>query len=255
VSVGIGVHERHLPLRAIFNFRDLGGYETYDARVVRWRTLYRADGVQRLDGDDLERVRALGIRTVLDLRTRGEIEARGRFPVETYPVTYHHLPLLEFTWDLDTLDVDSPAAQFLADRYLEMLVEGEAAIATALSVLAGPQSCPLLFHCAAGKDRTGVLAAAILSLLGVSDDDIVRDYALSREGMRRLTFWLEANAPDAAAVMAEQPAPFLSAPPAAMRLFLRAVRSQHGSMRNYAASIGVREVVLQRVRQNLLTSR
>ena len=252
MTVDLVSPERHLALESIFNFRDLGGYETSDGRAVRWRRVYRADGVHRLGGDDLERVRALGIRTVLDLRTDGEVEARGRFPVDAHPVAYHHLPLLEATWDPRTLNADTPAARFLADRYLDMLVEGAAAIAAALHLLGDAGSYPLLFHCAAGKDRTGVLAATVLSLLGVADDDIARDYALSREGMGRMTTWLEENAPEAVDAMADQPAAFLSAPPAAMRLFLDSMRSRHGSMQDYAEAIGIAEDLLHRVRENLL---
>ena len=105
---------RVITLEAVHNFRDLGGYPTVDGRVTRWRTLFRSDGLDRLTGADLEVVRELGIRTVIDLRTQGELDARGRFPVEAHPVAFHHLPGIDVTWDPDYVpDPSSPPADFL----------------------------------------------------------------------------------------------------------------------------------------------
>jgi protein tyrosine/serine phosphatase len=112
---------------------------------------------------------------------------------------------------------------------------------------------PLVFHCAAGKDRTGVVAAIVLSVLGVSDDDIATDYSLSRLGMPRFKEWVIANYPEAADAMSDQPSPFLAAPAEAMHLFLERVRSDFGSMQDYVADLGVTEETLDAVRANLLT--
>ena len=83
----------HPPEGAV-NFRDLGGYETGDGRRIRWRTLFRADGLSRLTQTDRAVIRQLGIATVIDLRTSVELEG-GRFPVEEIPVGFHHFPLLD----------------------------------------------------------------------------------------------------------------------------------------------------------------
>ena len=72
---------RNLTLDGVFNFRDLGGYPTADGRTVRWRTIFRADGLGRLTAEDLEVLRPIGLRAVVDLRTEHELDQRGRFPV------------------------------------------------------------------------------------------------------------------------------------------------------------------------------
>ncbi len=240
--------ERLVAFDHVFNFRDLGGYHTADGRVVRWRTLFRADGVHRLTIDDIA---PLGVRTVLDLRTPAELDERGRFTHDS--VGYHHLPILESTWDRDLLNLDVDAAEFLAARYLEMLSEGGDSIGRALRILADPSSLPLVFHCAAGKDRTGVVAAIVLDLLGVRDDDIATDYSLSRLGMDRFRAWIIETYPEAADAMSDQPQVFLSAPAEAMHLFLSGLRERHGSVGNYVAELGVSDDVLDTVRENLLT--
>jgi len=78
--------DRWVRLHAVHNFRDLGGYPTRDGRSTRWRSVFRADGLYRLTKKDVEIVRELGVRTVIDLRTAKEIEERGRYPVDRHDV-------------------------------------------------------------------------------------------------------------------------------------------------------------------------
>ena len=112
--------------------------------------------------------------TVLDLRTEREIAERGRLDVDG--IDWHHLPVPQETWDPSWATPAVAAERFLADRYLTMLAEGE-------EVLGRPCACsprlPAVLHCAAGKDRTGALAALVLALVGVDDDTIAADYGLA----------------------------------------------------------------------------
>ena len=243
---------RHLPFDTLFNVRDLGGYTAENGRLTRWQTLYRADGINRARGDDLDRLAALGLRTVLDLRTPGELERRGQFQVDPTAVAYHHLPVIQETWEGWATDRQVDPVTFLVSRYLEMLDEGAPALAAALGVLADPASYPVMFHCAAGKDRTGVLAAVALSLVGVADDDIARDYGLSAPAMVALVDWVRINAPESLDTMTDQPPAFLAAPPQAMRELLSAVRANHGSMAHYVAAIGVTPEMVTALRENIL---
>ncbi|MDQ1550875.1 MAG: protein-tyrosine phosphatase [Actinomycetota bacterium] len=239
--------DRHLPFDSVFNFRDLGGYDTADGSTVKWRTVFRADGVHRLSAADLA---PLGVRTVLDLRTHDELE-RGRFTHDS--IGYHHLPILQNSWSSQGFEGELDAVTFLADRYVDMLTEGREAIGRALRILGDADSLPLVFHCAAGKDRTGVVAAIVLSVLGVSDDDIATDYSLSRLGMGRFKEWIITTFPDYADSMSRQPDAFLAAPAEAMHLFLERVRAGYGSVRDYVLGLGVSETTLDAVRANLLT--
>lgn len=243
---------RHVSFDALFNVRDLGGYATTDGRSTRWRLLYRADGLNRAQGGDLERLAAMGLRTVVDLRTPGERAERGSFPVEALPVDYHHFPVLQQTWEGQTLEAGIEGAAFLTSRYEEMLDEGGGAIADALTVLADSRVYPAIFHCAAGKDRTGVLAALVLGLLGVPDETIAADYGLSRVGMSAMVEWVRVNRPEALDAMLDQPGVLLEAPPMAMRALLDGVRATHGSVEGYATSIGVADSAIDGLKANLL---
>ena len=242
---------RHIDCDGAFNLRDLGGYRAADGRAVRWRTLFRADGLHRVTGPALAAVRGLRCRTVLDLRTPLEVDA-GQYRCVGVDVV--HLPLLRETWDEGALrlDVDDPA-DFLASRYLEMTEVGAPAIAAAFDLLASARRLPLAFHCSAGKDRTGVLAALVLAALGVDDEQIATDYALSAMAMDRLVSWIVLHRPEVAEHMARQPSAFLACPPEAILRFLDGVRERHGGVRLYLGDIGVDRATIESVAVNLLT--
>jgi protein-tyrosine phosphatase len=242
--------DRSIAFETVFNVRDLGGLRAADGRVVRRGRVFRADGVDRLDGGDLEVARALGLRTVIDLRTLGEVERRGRFPVEHLPVAWHHLPMIQGMWSEQELVATDGPVGFLRDRYLDMLVEGGATIVRALELVADEP--PALFHCAAGKDRTGVLAAIVLGLLDVPAEDIAHDYHLSAAAMESFTEWIRRSFPDALDAMTNQPREYLEAPAEAMLGFLEEVDRRHGSVEGLVDHLGLDPAVVARLRAGLL---
>jgi len=243
--------DRHLGFQGAFNFRDLGGYRGRAGQTVRWRTLYRADALHRLPDAELDELSLLGVRTVLDLRTQSEID-HGRIEAEHLGITHLHLPVLGSTWAPEKLDPDADAGDVLGGLYIQMLEAGAPALADALRVLADPGQVPAVFHCAAGKDRTGVLAAIVLALLGVDEETIVGDYALTAAAMGGLVERLKQDRPEALSAMNDQPAAYLATPPEAMRMFLDHVRAEHGSMVGYVRSIGVGLEVVEELHTTLL---
>jgi protein-tyrosine phosphatase len=244
---------RSVALTGVFNFRDLGGYRTGDGRTVRWHTLFRADGLDRLTPGDVEVLRPYGLRTVVDLRMAHELEDKGRFPVDTYPVTFHHLSVMDKTWDREAAArEDLPAADFLHARYTEMLAEAGPRYADALRLLATADALPAVFHCAAGKDRTGLLAMLVLGAIGVGHDDIVEDYGLTSATMDAF----RANAatdPLVAAGLANTPVMFFAADPVAMSRVLTDIEAVHGSVRSYVRTLGIDDDVVTALEANLLT--
>lgn len=246
-----------LPTRAVdlpnvFNLRDLGGYSSADGRTVVWRTLFRADGLQRVAREDVARLRELGLRTVIDLRRPDEVEL-GRLTVDG--LNYHNHSLQPTMWLAADFDESLGSARYLTDRYLEMTSASGAEVAAVLRLIADSASAPLVFHCAAGKDRTGVVAALTLSLLGVPDADIAADYALSSESTKRWLEWARINRPELAAEVDTLPGPWTGAPPEAIRAFLLELRAEHGSIDDYARSVGITDAELTALRSHLLEER
>ena len=233
---------RTLAFEGCVNFRDLGGYRTGDGRRIGWRRLFRADGLSKLTQADREQLVALGVTTVIDLRTVDEAEQRGRFPVDLVPVRYVDLPLTDVLPATEELPSWSEAS-FVASRYQQMVAEGAPALAGAFEVLGSSGSLPTVFHCSAGKDRTGVLSALILAFLGVPDEVIVEDYALSAAAMDRLLERLKAEYPDAVDEVQRYAPAVLQVLPETMEEFLDTLRSEYGTYDALAAELGVTDAV------------
>jgi protein-tyrosine phosphatase len=179
--------QRRLPLDGAHNFRDLGGYETGDGRVLRWGVLYRSDALAGLSDDDLVYLDRLGLRKIVDFRSPLERERDA----DRLPTT----PGLEVS--LQPIFGDALDPQQLQDRLLSgdatgeelagLLVDANRAFVTDfgdeysafLRELADPSKLPLLFHCTAGKDRAGFAAAITLLALGVPRETVMRDYLLT----------------------------------------------------------------------------
>jgi len=230
---------RLVRLDAVHNFRDMGGYATADGRSTRWRTLFRADGLYRLTDSDLDVVRGLGLRTVIDLRTPRELDERGTFPHHLHPVDFHHVSVITRTWNHDEAERYDDAADFLEYAYLSMLDDVPEQFGRAFELLAAPGAFPAVFHCAAGKDRTGLLAMMLLGSIGVLDEYIVADYALTEQGMERMRTWARREYPEMYENMNSSPSVFSAAVPEAMRRMLAHVRERHGSVRGLVIARGV----------------
>lgn len=242
---------RLIRLDAVHNFRDLGGYPTTDGRTTRWRRVFRADGLHRLTGNDLELVRHLGLHTVIDLRTAAELEERGTFPLEAHPIDFHHVPVIDSTWQHSDRPESEAATDFLEWAYLDMLREGPGRFAQAIEQLSRAEALPAVFHCAAGKDRTGVLAMLLLGSMGVPHEYIVADYALTADGIARMRVWAQREAPEMWARMADAPSAFMAAVPEAMFRVINTICAD-GTLRDYTLSLGVSPAALERLADHLL---
>jgi protein-tyrosine phosphatase len=229
---------RALTLDGCVNFRDLGGYRTGDGQRIGWRRLFRADGLHKLSEADRAQLIELGMATVIDLRTIDEAEQRGRFPVDLVPVRYVDLPLTDVLPSTEELSSWGEAS-YVASRYVDMVSRGGRALTGAIEALASPDSLPAVFHCSAGKDRTGVLSALILAFLGVPDATIVEDYALSGAAMGRLLERLKEEYPDSVAEVERFAPSILNVEAATMEEFLGAMRAEYGTYAALADSLGV----------------
>jgi hypothetical protein len=234
--------QRHIVLERCFNVRDIGGYSTRDGRRVRWRRVYRAGGPHALSENDAATLRALNIVTVLDLRTVDESKERGSYHDAITPRALYHLPMTDALPDEASLARwEDP--EYVAAHYFDMLTGASPAMTEALSILTDPSAYPVLVHCSAGKDRTGVLIATVLALLGVDDQTIIDDYALSGAAMAQMLEFFKENTPEARERLEQHAPAILAAEPAAMAGFLARVRAAHGGFAGYVESLGVESAI------------
>lgn len=246
--------ERLIRFDACFNFRDLGGYETADGRRVRWRTLYRADTLHRLDGSDLGVFLELRLRSIIDLRSQHELEDHGRFRYPGDGLVVHHVPMIDVVGGPRRAIEVAPDAppRSPGEGYVSMADEGRLAIGKAVSLLAEPGALPAVFHCTAGKDRTGILAAVVLSAIGVRDGDIVHDYMLTGDSRAARNAYLRVHEPDYYAFLASLPPTVREMHRNAIPTLLAWMRAEHGSVPAYLLASGVDDHTLAALRANLL---
>lgn len=239
---------RHVRFDRLHNFRDLGGYRATGGRAVRWGRLYRSDSLAKLEGVDAARFGALGVRTVIDLRYPFEIERSGRVPAAA-GLAYHNCSIEHRPFDQSQLSATIDPVRFLADRYAEVAADGRNEIGQALRIIAAGDA-PVVMHCASGKDRTGILAAIVLSLLGVDETDIVADYALTELATAGLIADWEATHADR-----ELRWPFYGrAPGEIIDIFLTELAARHGCVDDYVtAYLGLPGQLVKDLRANYLT--
>ncbi|MFF7885934.1 GNAT family N-acetyltransferase [Streptomyces sp. NPDC020794] len=243
---------RHIPFARLHNFRDLGGYTTADGRTVRRSRLYRADSLGKLTPgtQDWDLFLSLGIHTVVDLRYPWEIEAKGRVP-EHPSLTYHNQSIEHRPYDQAALPPSVAPGPYLAARYAEVAEDGTKEIRETLQLVgaAAESDTPLVFHCASGKDRTGLVAALVLSLLGVPEQTITDDFTLTERATPLLVADWRANNPGREL---QWPA-YGTAPAEIMTRFLSTMNSRYGSIQSYVTeTLGLDATFTAALRATLL---
>ncbi len=171
---------KRIRLAHAHNLRDLGGIQTKDNRIIRWNKLFRSDNLTELQPDEWDILLERGIRTVVDLRSASEAtDMPDRVPAG---ITLLHCPVQREQIQMQAISEAALEAfsKSLKDGYGEMITGHPELLVTALkAVIGGLPHGGVLFHCSAGKDRTGILSAILLRLLNAEDEDIIADYETS----------------------------------------------------------------------------
>lgn len=169
---------KHIPMDGPQNFRDIGGFLNRQGLMVAWNRLYRADTLKRLSEKDVEKLRAMNVRTIVDLRGKKEQETMPDVVPEG--IRYCSCPMMKEEFTDDGQMARNSFLQSLMTGYQTMVKDGADLIGRAAqAVMEGVQDGAVVFHCTAGKDRTGILAAVLLLTLDVCEEDIVADYQVS----------------------------------------------------------------------------
>ena len=238
--------KRLIPLKGASNFRDLGGSVGHAGRPVQWRRIFRSDHLAFLDEQDLSELKMLGIQTSLDFRGEKESQSQAyawsgikRHSLSIEPTVVQRLQSQHLLGRplsaADALDaMQTTYRDFVrldSHRFAEMFEH----------LLTTPE--PLLIHCTAGKDRTGLAGALILSALGVSEEDIWKDYLLTNQLYKRNSTGASTLSPEVLKIVWEVQTSFLEAA-------LEVIQAEHGGMQNYLTQqLGLTPTAHQKLRQ------
>ncbi len=243
--------ERHYAFEGCFNFRDIGGYPNQEGKRVKRGLYFRAGRQDRMTDEDLSQLSGLQIATQIDLRRPDEVQEQGKGPLETMGADYFNIAVIPEggTDKLSRLVGDTGIS---GKRYLGYLEFGPSPWLKMFEIFANSGSLPVVVHCTAGKDRTGVSTAFLLSVLGVSRDWIEADYLLTNLDTGRQADFLESTVGYTEGVDRESMILAAGVPETAMKDFLDGVESKWGNAVGYLQQIGVTQEQMESVRKNFL---
>ena len=217
---------------------------------MRTGLLYRADEPVRLTAEGRAAIDRLGLRAVIDLRQQSQVDRGHLFAPREIT---HHIQVVD-----RLIDVDSPPSQFdqsvdIVDLYEDMVERGRVQLVRAVDTIAEHiVAGPVLVHCVAGKDRTGLVVALIQGALGVTLESVVEEYALSDDPTRRRRAMMIADPLVGDPPVHRSPELLWTAPAEAMALYARRIVDRHGSLIAWASGIGVSDATVQRLRDRLV---
>jgi protein-tyrosine phosphatase len=242
-------------LDGAYNVRDLGGLRIENNGKTRHGLVYRGDSLDFISNrDESILFGQLGIRAVIDLRTKAEADSLSSEQrlVAHHSVAYHRYSLLhEDRLGHEPFPADDPVE--LAKVYLNNAKDGKESIRKTFETLYSYSSSntPCIFHCAAGRDRTGIISAILLALVNVSDSDIATDYLRSNHHAREVTQRLEAN-PLYSDTKSEHSILLLKKE--TILMFLDHLRAEYGGAKEFLLDCGISPAVLQGLRNDLTCS-
>src|SRR4051812_27932234 len=243
---------RALAVDGLLNVRDLGGLTTPDGRRVRSGRIVRSDNLRGLTDDGaVALVRDVAPRLVVDLRTEQECAREGRGLAEVADVRYVNLPLQPKA-ALSPEQVAAGLATNLFDDYVLPIRDNGHQLLAAIELLATEGSLPAVIHCTAGKDRTGVLVALLLELVGVEREQVVADYAATTENMPGILARIRSSPFFQGNGLAAAPSWIFESDPATMRDFLAWLDDEHGGAQRWATAGGLPAKAVGRLRAELL---
>jgi protein-tyrosine phosphatase len=255
------IGERLIPFDGSHNFRDLGGYATRDGRRVRWGKIFRSDHLAELSERDLAYFSELGIRLVCDFRSGVEVaDQPNRLPEHNPPVQIN--PALSGT-ALMPKEIETAIRSGNPDKlnFRQLLVDGNRFMAiealdqyrALMRSLEREECVPLLFHCTAGKDRTGVGAALILLVLGVPEETVMQDYLLTaaytHDRVEKMLVGIRVDS--SFRVDADEIRPIMSARREFLQAALDSMRDGYGTIDHYLE----KALLLTRERRDAMCSR
>lgn len=266
-EVAFGGLPARIPLAGTYNVRDIAAYTNRKGRPLRRGRYYRADNLGKIPPKNEDELIALGIRTVIDLRTEQEIRVFPNPYAERPEVRYHTVDLVGNSHEIisrgDTIvtaDIDERLASgYFADPagrlvtiYTTMLDHQPEAFRRAIGLLAGEDAGPMAFHCVAGQDRTGLVAAFLLAVAEVSEETIVFDYAATAEYNVHRYIAEDAQSYWGMPISSAEEYGSQFCPPEAMEGTLDHLRRRYGGALGYLESIGVTAGELEVIRERLL---
>lgn len=235
-----------IPLEKTYNTRELGGYPTQNGGKTRMGRFLRSDSLHDLSAESREQLLQMGLCCILDLRTEEEAKQLPCPFLRTDGVEYRNVPLID---SVASNEFRGGFPESMGEMYVGLLKNSAKGFAECIQTIARHPSGLIFFHCAVGKDRTGVLAMLLLSLAGVPSDVILQDYAASAENIRPLA---QRQADYLRTQGIAIPPYVFQSEPENIQLAMDFIQEQFGSAENYLVQAGCSEAVLREIKEQFV---
>ncbi|TLG74208.1 tyrosine-protein phosphatase [Culicoidibacter larvae] len=237
-------YKDRINLDGTHNARDIGGYPTADNKTTKLKRFVRTDGLHDLTDDDVKKLLEYGVSVDIDLRGTDEV-ARTSDRLQSVPaIKYVNINLLGHIMDV-IASGNGDVPKSLGDMYIATLKSGQEYFKQIFKLMLEDKNATVLFHCSAGKDRTGMVAAMLLMLAGVEEQTIIEDYAISA---RYLSPIMDQFSVENDASLSH----FLNSDAENIKMFIDAINKDYGGIEAYLKLCGLRDEEITNLRASFV---
>jgi len=243
--------ERELEIDGLANARDLGGLRTRDGRTIKAGVIVRSDNpVALTEQGHIDLMVMVGPRVIIDLRSAIELEGDG-YTLKDESVMILNYPMQPLS-GVNQEQIDAGACDNLVDDYMGQIEINAHSIIQALRAISSSDQHPIVYHCSVGKDRTGVVTAMLLDILGVEHESIVADYHLTTANVTPIVERIRNSPVFKENGLANAPDWIFSSDPETMLAFLERMTAKYGSAEGWALQHGLTQAEIDAIREHLL---
>lgn len=235
----------HIPFDGLINARHLGGYPTVGGALTLEKAFVRCENPENLTPEDLDRLCRFGIRTAIDLRSPEEVQGAPNPMTSDSRFTYRNIPVFSTDASPEAL---TKSGIPMGDLYIYMLDHCRSSFQKIFTEILNTEG-GVLFHCTAGKDRTGVLSALLLLLAGVDEETVTQEYCYTQVLLAPLVEKLKSTVPEGSSP--EYIREMLAARPEFIQAAIRYVKETYGSAEGYLSALGFRPEQIDALRRRL----
>jgi protein-tyrosine phosphatase len=264
--------ERVIHLQGTSNTRDIGGYQTGDLRTIRSGQIIRSENLSRLTASDFQKLEAIGVKTVIDLRTDREHDQSPTVWQGDHPPQFYHFPVGDAHNDWFNAQrklmksnrfTEQQSLEHMVEGYRMIAAEGPSSYQKLMDVVLDQSNWPVLIHCNAGKDRAGVAVTLILEALGVDRETIMEEFLLtneiSRTEAKARLLSKESKKSSRGKKFGKGPSadawfPIVGVRPEMLEAFYTSVEEEHGSMDAFLTELGVDQEARRALAASLTTA-
>lgn len=234
-----------IPMEMAYNVRDLGGYYAKNNMVTKNGKFLRAGGITALTETDISKLIGYGVKTVIDLRSEEEIDEKPNTFAHHETVKYYHIGLLD-ELDEKLYPLKTGETDFLGELYIVMLDNCKHNIMQVFKTFAHSMDNCTLFHCTAGKDRTGIIAAILLDMAGVDYYDIIANYEVTYTYIKKRLSEIIGDSP-------EDHARIGLSNPQSIEMFLKYLYAEYGGAEQYLKHIKISNEEINTIKNNFVS--